>query len=183
MAPTLGNQGLYEPRREHDACGIGAVVNISGKRDHSIIEYGREILLNLRHRGAAGADQITGDGAGILFQIPHEFFLAECEQLGFSLGRRSQYGVGMGFGPKDTKLGAQCDQILEDAISHYGMKVLGWRRVPASNDCLGPIALSTEPVVKQVFADGAGFQPKQLEQSLYLARKRAERLVISITVN
>ena len=177
MAPTLKNQGLYEPRREHDGCGIGAVVNISGKRDHSIIEYGKEILLNLRHRGAAGADEITGDGAGILFQIPHEFFLAECEQLGFPLGQRSQYGAGMVFGPKDAKLGSQCEQILEDAISHYGMKVLGWRQVPASNDCLGPIALSAEPVVKQVFADGAGFESQQLEQSLYLARKRAERLV------
>jgi glutamate synthase domain-containing protein 2/glutamate synthase domain-containing protein 1/glutamate synthase domain-containing protein 3 len=177
MAPTLKNQGLYELRREHDGCGIGAVVNISGKRDHSIIEYGKEILLNLRHRGAAGADEITGDGAGILFQIPHEFFLAECEQLGFSLGQPSQYGAGMVFGPKDAKLGSQCEQILEEAISHYGMKVLGWRQVPTSNDCLGPIALSAEPVVKQVFADGAGFEPQQLERSLYLARKRAERLV------
>ena len=85
MGRKLVKQGLYDPAFEHDACGIGAVVNISGKREHSIIEHGKEILINLNHRGAAGADEITGDGAGILFQIPHEFFAAECEKLGFSL--------------------------------------------------------------------------------------------------
>jgi len=84
------DQGLYESRREHDGCGIGAVVNISGKQDHSIIEYGKEILINLHHRGAAGSDEVTGDGAGILFQIPHEFFKAESERSGFSLPPRSK---------------------------------------------------------------------------------------------
>lgn len=98
MTMRLKNQGLYEVRREHDACGIGAVVNISGGRNHSIIEYGKEILLNLHHRGAAGADEVSGDGAGILLQIPHEFFKAECERLGFSLPPASKYGVGMVFG-------------------------------------------------------------------------------------
>ena len=87
MMRSNKNAGLYEPRREHDGCGIGAVVNINGQRDHSIIEYGKEILINLHHRGAAGADEVTGDGAGILFQIPHEFFEAECSRLGFFLMR------------------------------------------------------------------------------------------------
>ncbi|MHC4586764.1 MAG: glutamate synthase central domain-containing protein, partial [Planctomycetota bacterium] len=177
MAKQLKNQGLYEVQREHDACGIGAVVNISGKRDHSIIEYGKEILVNLHHRGAAGADEITGDGAGILFQIPDEFFTAECEKLGFSLPSISEYGVGMVFGPKDTKLREQCDSILETSIEHYGLKVLGWRQVPISNDCLGQIALVAEPSVKQIFVDGAGLKGEDLELRLYLARKRAERLV------
>jgi glutamate synthase domain-containing protein 2/glutamate synthase domain-containing protein 1/glutamate synthase domain-containing protein 3 len=177
MAPTLENQGLYELRREHDACGIGAVVNISGKQDHSIIEYGRQILLNLHHRGAAGADETTGDGAGILFQIPHEFFSAECEQSGFTLPEQSQYGVGMVFGAKDDKLRARCDRILEEAIGRYGMKVIGWRQVPTANDCIGPIAMSAEPSVRQIFIDGGGMEPQCLERSLYLARKRAERLV------
>ena len=90
----LKDQGLYEVRREHDACGIGAVVNIAGAKDHSIIEYGKEILLNLHHRGAAGADEMTGDGAGILFQIPHEFFSDECEQSGFTLPEPGRYGAG-----------------------------------------------------------------------------------------
>ncbi|MDT8301348.1 MAG: glutamate synthase large subunit [Sedimentisphaerales bacterium] len=177
MAKQLKNQGLYEVRREHDACGIGAVVNISGKREHSIIEHGKEILINLHHRGAAGADEITGDGAGILFQIPHEFFAAECEKLGFSLPPISEYGAGMVFGSKDAKLRKQCESILETSVEHYGLKLLGWRHVPTSNDCLGQIALDAEPSVKQIFVDGAGLKSEDLERCLYLARKRAERLV------
>lgn len=177
MVKQVKNQGLYEVRREHDACGIGAVVNISGKREHSIIEYGKEILINLHHRGAAGADEITGDGAGILFQIPHEFFSAECEKLGFSLPSISEYGAGMVFDSKETKLREQCEGILETSIEHYGLKVLGWRQVPTSNDCLGQIALAAEPSVKQIFVDGAGLKSEDLERRLYLARKRAERLV------
>jgi len=164
-------------RREHDGCGIGAVVNINGRRDHSIIEYGKEILLNLRHRGAAGADEITGDGAGILFQIPHEFFISECNRLGFSLPEPSKYGVGMVFGSQDKELRKKCDDILDAALTHYGMKVLGWRDVPASNDCLGKIALQAEPTIRQIFVDGSGLEGELLEQRLYLARKRAEKLV------
>jgi len=178
MSVRLRDQGLYEARREHDSCGIGAVVRICGQRDHSIIEYGKEILVNLHHRGAAGADETTGDGAGILFQIPHEFFGAECEdKLGFSLPAPSEYGVGMVFGSQDAKLAEQCDKILESSIAYYGIKVLGWREVPTSNDCLGQIALAAEPSIKQIFVDGAGFEKEQLERRLYLARKRAERLV------
>jgi glutamate synthase (NADPH/NADH) large chain len=177
MTEKLKNQGLYEVRREHDACGIGAVVNISGKREHSIIEHGKEILINLNHRGAAGADEITGDGAGILFQIPHEFFAAECEKLGFSLPSISEYGAGMVFGSKDAKLRKQCESILETSIEHYGLRVLGWRLVPTSNDCLGQIASGAEPSVRQIFVDGAGLKSEDLERRLYLVRKRAERLV------
>jgi len=177
MGQKPENQGLYDSRYEHDGCGIGAVVNINGERDHSIIEYGKQILVNLHHRGAAGADETTGDGAGILFQIPHEFFEAECEKLGCSLPRASQYGVGMVFGSKDAELRRLCNEILEAAIVYYGMRVLGWREVPASNDCLGRIALASEPFINQIFVDGAGFESEQLERQLYLARKRAERLV------
>ncbi len=171
------NQGLYENRREHDACGIGAVVNICGKRDHSIIEYGKQILINLHHRGAAGADETTGDGAGILMQIPHEFFSAECEKLGFGLPEPAHYGAGMVFGSKDTKLRQQCDEVLESALDYYGMTVLGWRDVPTSSDCLGQIALTAEPSIRQIFVDGSGFEDELLERRLYLARKRSERLV------
>jgi len=184
----LKNKGLYESQYEHPpllsgeskkgSCGIGAVVNISGKRDHTIIEYGKQIIINLRHRGAAGADETTGDGAGILFQIPHELFFVECEEkLGFSLPQPSQYGVGMVFGSQDTKLREQCDQILESAITYYGMKVLGWRDVPTDNSCLGRIALSVEPSIKQIFVHGGGFEGEELERRLYLARRRAERLI------
>ena len=171
------DQGLYEARREHDGCGIGVVVDISGQRDHSIIEYGKQVLLNLHHRGAAGADEVTGDGAGILFQIPHDFFAAECEGLGFSLPPTSQYGVGMVFGPQDRELRKECERVLEDSVSHFGMKVLGWRDVPTSNDCLGKIASDAEPAIRQIFVAGSGLQDVLLEGKLYLARKRAEKLV------
>ncbi|MEK7993900.1 MAG: glutamate synthase subunit alpha, partial [Planctomycetota bacterium] len=177
MTVRLRDSGLYEARREHDACGIGAVVNISGKREHSIIEYGKQILLNLHHRGAAGADETTGDGAGILFQIPHEFFISQCGELGFSLPAVSQYGVGVVFGSKNAEIREQCDRLLEAAIGYYGLKVLGWRDVPTHSECLGKIALEAEPSIKQIFVDGAGFKQEALERRLYMARRRAEQLV------
>ena len=180
MNVRMKKQGLYDPRFEHDACGIGAVVNISGRRDHSIIEYGKQILHNLRHRGAASADNVTGDGAGILFQVPHEFFLEECSQLGIVLPDRGHYGVGMVFGPlNDAALRAKCDETLAGAIEHYGLKVLGWRDVPVDNSCLGEIALAAEPSVKQVFVDACGLTDMALERRLYFARKRAEKQVSS----
>jgi len=177
MSSVPQNRGLYETRREHDGCGIGAVVNISGHREHSIIEYGKQILINLHHRGATGADETTGDGAGILFQIPHEFFFAEAEKLGFSLPMPNQYGIGMVFGSKDAKLRQECDTILEDAVGHYGMEVLGWREVPTDSICLGQIALAAEPSIRQIFVNGGEFKDEILERRLYLARKRAEKLV------
>jgi glutamate synthase (NADPH) large chain len=177
MVTKTKHFGLYDSQHEHGSCGIGAVVNISGRRDHSIIEYGKEILLNLRHRGAAGADEVTGDGAGILFQIPHKFMQTECNRLGFFLPELSQYGVGMVFGSQNKELRAKCDRILKDSLNHYGLKVLGWRDVPTSNECLGKIALQAEPTIKQIFVDGAGFENELLERNLFLARKRAEKLV------
>ncbi|MCK4601676.1 MAG: hypothetical protein KAU28_04380, partial [Phycisphaerae bacterium] len=117
------SQGLYEARREHDACGIGAVVNIDGTRSHQILELGNRVLLNLQHRGAAGSDETTGDGAGILFQIPHEFLAAEAGRGGFDLPEPGSYGVGMVFGPKDQALRRKCDELLTQAIAHHGLKV------------------------------------------------------------
>jgi glutamate synthase (NADPH/NADH) large chain len=176
MVRVPKDQGLYEARREHDACGIGAVANIAGKKDHSIILYGKEILENLHHRGAAGSDDVTGDGAGILFQIPDEFFRAECGSK-VKLPAAGKYGVGMVFGPKDLKLRAKLDKVLDESIAFYGLKALGWRDVPVLNKCLGPIALSAEPTIKQVFVDGCGLGEEAFEQKLFLARKRAEKQV------
>jgi glutamate synthase domain-containing protein 2/glutamate synthase domain-containing protein 1/glutamate synthase domain-containing protein 3 len=175
----LKNEGLYEVRREHDGCGIGAVVNINGNKDHSIIEYGRQILLNLHHRGAAGADEMTGDGAGILFQIPHEFLTDECEQSGFTLPEPAHYAVGVVFGSKNAEVREQCDLALEAAIGYYEMTVLGWRDVPTSSRRagIGEIALAAEPSIKQIFVDGAELQSDLFERRLYMARRRAERLV------
>jgi glutamate synthase domain-containing protein 2/glutamate synthase domain-containing protein 1/glutamate synthase domain-containing protein 3 len=177
MMHSNKSTGLYEARHEHDGCGIGAVVNTNGQRDHSIIEYGKEILVNLHHRGAAGADEVTGDGAGILFQIPHDFFKAECEKLNFSLLPALKYGVGVIFEPKDKEIAEKYQKILEDSLKYHGMKILGWREVPVSNDCLGKIALDSEPAIKQIFVDGAGAEDELLEQKLYMARKRAEKLI------
>jgi len=171
------NQGLYEARREHDSCGIGAVVNVTGRQSHNILELGKRILLNLQHRGAAGSDESTGDGAGILFQLPHKFFLAHCESLGFHLPSLGRYGVAMVFSPQDASLRRLCHEILEQAVLHYGLKVLGWRDVPGNNDCLGQLAASAEPYISQFFIDGAGMENESLEKKLFLARKRAEKIV------
>jgi glutamate synthase (NADPH/NADH) large chain len=170
-------RGLYDPHSEHDTCGIGAVANISGRRDHAIIEYGNEVLLNLMHRGAAGSDESTGDGAGILFQLPHEFFEEEAERLRFRLPEPKRYGVAMVFYPRDVGLRRGCENLLNAAIDHVGLKVLGGRDVPTDNTCLGDLAREAEPVVRQIFVDGAGLEDMALERQLYLARKRAERLV------
>jgi glutamate synthase domain-containing protein 2/glutamate synthase domain-containing protein 1/glutamate synthase domain-containing protein 3 len=170
-------QGLYDPRFEHDACGIGAVVNISGQASHAIIENARQVLINLLHRGAAGADEKTGDGAGILLQLPHEFMAAEAARLGLGTLSPDHYGVGMVFLPTDRKLAAACQRLLGEALEHYSLSPLGWRDVPTSNACLGELARAAEPVVKQVFVDGGALRGELLDRRLFLARKRAERLV------
>ena len=171
------DQGLYEQRREHEACGIGAVVNLSGKRDHRILEHGKAILLNLMHRGAAGADESTGDGAGILLQLPHEFLAAEAGHWGAAVGQAGRYGAGMVFLPKaDASAARRCEELLAAATTHYGMRVLGWRDVPTDNRCLGELARAAEPAVRQVLIDGMGMGETDFENSLYLARKRAERV-------
>ena len=170
-------QGLYDPAHEHDACGIGAVADISGRRDHTIVEYGKQVLMNLIHRGAAGADESTGDGAGILIQIPHEFLAAETERLGFRLPEPLKYGAAMVFGPRDSGLRSRCEGILCEAVDQQGLKVLGWRDVPTDNSTLGQLARSSEPVIRQLFMDGAGLDSEAFERLLYMARKRAERRV------
>ena len=168
-------QGLYDPQFEHDACGIGAVVNISGRRDHDIVQYGKQVLLNLMHRGASGADESTGDGAGILMQIPHEFFISRAAGLDFTLPEPEQYGVAMVFLPRAEELRKRCEGVLIEQIEDQGLKVLGWREVPTDNSCLGDIARNSEPVIRQVFIGGEGRGHEELERRLYVARKCAER--------
>ena len=174
------NQGLYLTDSPRDNCGIGAVVNIAGRASHSIIENAKQILLNLQHRGSAGADETTGDGAGILFQIPHEFFSNESRGLGFSLPEPFKYAVGVVFSSKSKDSRNRCEKILEEAIANYDLKVIGWRDVPVKNNCLGKIALEAEPSIRQIFVDGCGLEPDLFERKLYLARKRAEKIVSQI---
>ncbi len=168
------NPGLYDPAFEHDACGIGAVVNTDGRREHRIIELGRQVLLNLQHRGAAGADETTGDGAGILMQIPHELFARSVGEE--KLPAPGRYGVAMVFLPRDDKLRRRCENILAAAMEHYGLKLLTWRDVPCDNSCLGDIARAAEPIVRQAFIHGGDWADEELERKLFMARKRAERL-------
>lgn len=173
----LKDFGLYETKYEHDACGIGAVVNINGTRSHQIVSYAKQVLLNLHHRGAAGADEVTGDGAGILMQIPDEFFREKSSKLGINLPCEGEYGVAVVFGSKNEQIRKRCDQILEESVVYYGMLNLGWRDVPSNPSCLGELALEAEPSIKQLFISACGYKDEQLETMLYMARKRAEMLV------
>ncbi|MBN1590189.1 MAG: glutamate synthase subunit alpha, partial [Pirellulales bacterium] len=169
--------GLYDPAYEHDGCGIGAIVNISGRREHAIVRRGLDVLLNLQHRGAASADESTGDGAGILLQIPHEFLVAETAPLGFTLPDPLAYGVAMVFRPQDAEIRRRADEILCETIREGRLNVLGRRDVPTDNSCLGPIARRSEPVIAQLFIGGGELTDEQLEQRLFVVRKRAEHRV------
>ena len=168
-------QGLYDPRNEHDACGLGFVVNIKGEQSHEIILKGIEILINLAHRGACGCDPETGDGAGILIQIPHKFFARECAALGFTLPPAGEYGVGMVFLPVEPSHRLLAEGILERIAREEGLTVLGWRDTPVNADAIGRVARASQPYIEQIFIAGApGMTEDQLERKLYVIRKRAE---------
>jgi glutamate synthase domain-containing protein 2/glutamate synthase domain-containing protein 1/glutamate synthase domain-containing protein 3 len=171
-------QGLYDPRNEHDACGIGFVANISGEKSHDIILKGIEILINLTHRGACGCDPQTGDGAGVLIQIPHAFFEGECSRLGFPLPSPGEYGVGMVFLPVEPHERMSCEAILEEIVRDEGLTVLGWRDTPVNANTIGRLARSTQPYIEQIFVKRAyGMDADALERKLYVIRKRAEKEV------
>ena len=147
----LVQQGLYDPRYEHDACGMGFIVNLNGDKSHDIVRKGIEILINLTHRGACGCDPETGDGAGITIQIPHEFFARECSRLGFSLSEPGTYGVGMMFLPVEPKQRLICEGIVERIAKEEGLTVLGWRDTPVHADAIGRTARATQPYIEQLF--------------------------------
>ena len=138
-------QGLYDSRNEHDACGIGFVANIKGKKSHDIVEKGLQILENLTHRGAVGADPKAGDGAGILIQTPDEFFQAECSALGFDLPDFGDYAVGVVFMSQDKTIRRECEKVLEKYVVAEGQTLIGWRDVPVDNNQLGETVKITEP--------------------------------------
>src|SRR5213082_1839234 len=146
-----GKQGLYDPFFEHEACGVGFVVNVKGTKSHQIIEQALQVLRNLDHRGACGCEANTGDGAGILMQTPHEFLKAAAAKEKFSLPGAKEYGVGMIFLPQDSKQRAECEKIFERIVAEEGQKFLGWRTVPTVNTSLGNTAKASEPVVRQAF--------------------------------
>src|SRR5579863_8265253 len=171
-------QGLYNPACEHDACGIGFVASISGKKSHDIIRKGIQVLLNLAHRGACGCDPETGDGAGVLIQIPHKFFARECEKLGFALPKAGSYGVGMIFLPVEKHPRLQCEGILERIVKEEGLALLGWRDTPVYASAIGRVARASQPYIQQIFVRCAsGMDEETFERKLYVVRKRAENEV------
>jgi len=169
-------QGLYDPAHEHDACGIGFVASIRCEKSHEIVRQGIQVLINLTHRGACGCDPETGDGAGILIQIPHKFFARECSQLGFELPAEGEYAVGMTFLPVEKHQRLQCEGILERIISEEGLSVLGWRDTPVNGDAIGRVARASQPYIQQIFvARPEGLNEDAFERKLYVVRKLAER--------
>ncbi|MEY3931576.1 MAG: hypothetical protein RLZZ259_458 [Pseudomonadota bacterium] len=173
-------QGLYDPRNEHDACGVGFVAHIKGLKSHDIVQQGLNILRNLDHRGAVGADALMGDGAGLLIQIPDAFFREEMRAMGITLPPPGEYGVGNIFLPKERASRLACEQELERAVRAEGQIVLGWRDVPTNRDMpMSPWVRSREPIMRQIFI-GRGADvivQDALERKLYVIRKTASSAI------
>ncbi|MEL7833700.1 glutamate synthase large subunit [Fodinibius sp. Rm-B-1B1-1] len=173
------DQGLYQSKNEHDACGIGFIVNIKGKKSHKIVHDALDVLHNLDHRGATGAEANTGDGAGILMQIPHQFLDHSCRGLGIDLPKPGQYAVGMIFLPPDRDNRLPCEKVVEEIVEEEGQEVLGWRKVPTNNYYLGQSAISAEPAVRQIFIGRNSNLQTDLdfERKLYLIRRRTSKAI------
>ena len=185
MRPGLPiQQGLYDPRQERDACGVGFVAHLKGKQSHGIIRQGLQILENLTHRGAVGADPLAGDGAGILLQIPDVFMRAQCAAQGIVLLAVGSYGVGMLFLSRDAAIRKASEQILADTIAAEGQQLLGWRDVPVDSSCLGESVRKVEPIMRQVFiARGANCADTDaFERKLFVIRKIAQHAVRHLPV-
>src|SRR5206468_121320 len=144
-------QGLYDPALEHDSCGFGFVADIKGRPSHDIVMKALEVLLNLEHRGATGAEKDTGDGAGILLQMPHGFLAREAGKLGIALPPAGRYGAGMVFLPRNEHGQQAIAKLFEETVRAEGQTLLGWRDVPTQNESLGGSAKASQPVIRQIF--------------------------------
>jgi len=166
-------EGLFDPAREQDACGVGFIANLKGLKSHGIVENALKILENLEHRGATGADPLSGDGAGLLIQIPHDFLAAETKADGFELPAPGQYAAGHVFMPRDERLRAHCERVWARCLKEEGLELLGWRSVPVDNSCLSEMVRTSEPVHRQVFiACPASISSQdEFERRLYIVRK------------
>ncbi|WP_088103353.1 glutamate synthase large subunit [Halalkalibacter urbisdiaboli] len=169
-------QGLYNPQFEHDNCGIGFLAHMKGKKSHQVVEDALHILRNLEHRGGQGDEVNTGDGAGILLQIPHRFFEKVCSAEGMTLPEEGQYGVGMLFLPQDEQVRKSCEQKVEEIIKEENLEFLGWRTVPTDDSMLGNAAKAAMPYIRQLFIKRSENLKEELqfERKLYVIRKRAE---------
>lgn len=182
MKQQLGippKQGLYDPRFERDACGIGFVANIKGKKSNEIVRQALTILTNLDHRGGQGSETNTGDGAGILIQLPHKFFVKECQKKNMHLPKPGFYGVGMIFFTPDPVIRKKHEAIIEAIIKEEGQTLIGWRTAPTDNTLLGESAKSVEPFIRQVFVERSSSLKDELafERKLFIIRKRAEQAI------
>jgi glutamate synthase (NADPH/NADH) large chain len=169
--------GLYDPAQEHDACGIGFVANMHGAKSHEIVDQALQILLNLDHRGAVGADPTMGDGAGILIQTPHDLLAQVAPEAGIELPAFGSYAAANVFLPRDASLRRRCEEILEQRVAAEGQEVLGWREVPLNPEVLSDTVRATEPVIRQLFVGrGAGFEGDQdaFDRKLFVIRRSAE---------
>jgi glutamate synthase (NADPH/NADH) large chain len=179
MLETTTNQGLYDPSFEHDACGIGFVANIKGHKSHQHISDALTVLENMEHRGACGCENNTGDGAGIMLQMPHEFFFDECINLGIHLPAYGKYGVGFLFFSKEIRVREECRDIFNRAAEKLGLEILGYRKVPVNRTDIGPTALSVEPCMEQVFIACPDHinDPEAFERKLFVLRNYATHTI------
>src|SRR5688500_6206563 len=168
-------QGLYDPAYEHDACGVGFVVDVKGRKSHRILQQGLQILTNLDHRGACGAEVNTGDGAGVLLQMPHKFLEVAAKKARITLPPVGEYGCGLVFLPKNATLRRRIEERFEQIVQSEGHTMLGWRTLPTNNTMLGETAKSCEPFMRQVFIgrNPAIGDAMHFERKLYVIRKRA----------
>ncbi|POZ89595.1 hypothetical protein AA81_13270, partial [Petrotoga halophila DSM 16923] len=171
------NKGLYDPKFEHDACGVGLVASTKGVKSHEIVDKSLTVLKNMAHRGARGRGENDGDGAGVLLQIPHDFLIKESKHLGFTLPNESEYAVGMIFCPRDKTLTNIFKQQFEKIATNQGQKVIGWRDVPINEAFVGPTALKSMPSFLQVFIvkNPTLKSGIEFERKLYLIRKKSEK--------
>ena len=172
-------QGLYDPRFEHDACGVGFICHMKGKASHAIVSDALQMLENMNHRGACGCEVDSGDGAGILVRIPDSFLRAKCQELGFTLPAAGDYGVGMMFLSQDAALRQASERQFEKVAQEYGLRIIGWRDVPVDGRHVGPTPRRSEPKIRQVFV-GMGntfFSRQDFERRLYLVRQVAENFI------
>ncbi len=174
-----GAQGMYDPQYEHDSCGVGFVVNVKGRKSHAIVRDAVTILINLRHRGACGCENNTGDGAGILVQMPHAFMQQACDEAKIKLPDEKQYGCGLVFLPPDRDQRRKCELAFEAIVREEGQPFLGWRSVPTNNGGLGETAKAGEPIMRQVFIgrDPGITDDLAFERKLYIIRRRAENSI------
>src|SRR5579864_8855264 len=172
MSAPQPSRGLYDPRFDHDSCGVAFVARVGHPPSHEVVALGLEALVNLGHRGAQGADPDSGDGAGILIQLPDRFLR---RTAGFELPAAGTYGAGMAFLPTGDADRARCEDIVREACADEGLRVVGWRDVPVEPEAIGRTARAMMPVVRQVFVSAIGLRGEMLERRLYVLRRVIER--------